>query len=280
MVDVSDKAASPRERYQREVSAESSESTNSTFSRQTSSTFSESQQNLTSSTTYLSSMNQSYERLSLSYDRNKADHASVNYDRSPTFNRMPFNKKSPIGLEKSAHFSKSPSDDKPYAQFDRLSPCYEKTGRKLPVPVPGSKKIPNSTKSSDLATSSYERVTSADSEPQKYRKKVSIDFGKAAAFLKHPLKNDKKKEKNKLNKYSSSETYLDSSMGESGNEETGYVSGRITYGANSDYYGDSERSRRQNDSQTDLGANHWMSQESGMDAIDSMSDLNFQAKWR
>lgn len=120
-------------------------------------------------------------------------------------------------------------------------------------------------------------MPSVDSDTQKYRKKVSIDFGKAAAFLKYPLKNDKKKEKNKLNKFSSSETYLDSSAVESGSEEVGYGNSRLGY---ADYYPESMRHGRPTENQLDLGANHWMSQESGMDAIDSLSDLNLQSKWR
>lgn len=225
-------------------------------------------------------MNQSYEKLSLNYERNKLDSSPLNYDRSPTFNRTAFNKKSPISFDKPSPFLKSPSEDKP-PQFDRLAPpIYEKPsgGRKLPIP--GKKSSISSVNSEYL---NYDRTPSIDSDVSQkhHRKKVSIDFGKAAAFLKYPLKNDKKKEKNKLNKFSSSETYLDSpSAVESGNDDGIYGNSRIGYPVNSDYYPESVRHRRQMDNQLDLGANHWMSQESGMDAIDSLSDLNLQSKWR
>lgn len=230
-------------RYQREVSNESSESNNSTFSRQTSSTFSESQPNLTSSTTYLSSINQSYERLSLNYEQKDVG----SYDRSPTSGHShSLGKKSPVEYGTSGNRQ---SQDE----------CgYERVGRKLPLPSCKTMKQDHDKK---------------DLEVQKHRKKVSIDFGKAAAFLRHPLKGDKKKA-SKAMEHSSSESFLDSADS-AGRGGIWRKCGR-TSGNNLDYF---ESGRvRQEEIQSDLGANHWMSQESEMDVTESITDLN--SKWR
>ncbi|KAL0267358.1 UNVERIFIED_CONTAM: hypothetical protein PYX00_009650 [Menopon gallinae] len=228
-------------RYQREVSNESSESNNSTFSRQTSSTFSESQPNLTSSTAYLSSINQSYERLSLNYEQKDIG----NYDRSPTSNSSSLGKKSPVEFDRTG--IRQTQDE-----------CgYERVGRKLPVP--GCKAVKQDHEKKEL-------------DVQKHRKKVSIDFGKAAAFLRHPLKGDKKKT-SKAMEHSTSESFLDSAG--DGGRGMWRKCGRAG-GGNLDYY-ESGRGR-QEELQSDLGANHWMSQESEMDVTESMTDLN--SKWR
>lgn len=140
--------------------------------------------------------------------------------------------------------------------------------------VPG-KKFPFSGKTSS-SNSDVSHHSLGESDSSKYRKKVSIDFGKATSFLKYPLRNDKKKEKTKLNKFSSSESHLDSPS------ECGSVRriGRGRGDNSIEYSSESDKSSGPTDIQSVLGANFWMSQDSSIHTFDSLSDLNLPNKIR
>lgn len=264
---IPDKKLNMKYQREREISAESSESssTNSSFSRQTSSTFSDSRRNHASQTTYLSSVNQSYDRLSINSEKNKSDSSFSNGDKSSTSNRNSF--KCLTGLEKLGAFTKfSPNEKSLYSSIEKTAPYHEASGKKLPF-------APNSVKS---MTSYYEASQQMyeNSDCQKHRKKVSIDFGRATSFLKYPLKNDRKREKSKLNKFSSSESHLESSSDNGNSRQSENL------GSADEFFSESDKSSVRMETQSVLGANHWMSQESSICTFDSLSDLNLQPKWR
>lgn len=272
-----EKKQGTKEKYQRDISAESSESTSSSFSRQTSFTFSESQPLNASQTSYLSSVNQSYDKLSINCDKNKSDFiSSTNSDKSPTSNRIP--------LKCLGGFDKYNNSLPKFSQEDKMSDKTASSYRDTTMRKSHHSHLPSSSSSSGgmqnamaaCYPESYYYCGDAGEIQQKHRKKVSIDFGKATSFLKYPLKGDKKREKNKLNKFSSSESHLESSS-ESGSG-SGNCSRRETP---DDFFSESEKSLSGRiESQSVLGANHWMSQESSIHTFDSLLDLNFQPKWR
>ncbi|KAK6620624.1 hypothetical protein RUM43_010916 [Polyplax serrata] len=249
---ATDKKLNLEDKYQREreASVEScTESTASSFSRQTSSTLSENHLTQASNS---SSINQSFDSVSMTSERIKSDSTFSNWDKSPSSHRSSL--KSLVGFDRKSVFSKSSRDEK------EKNGCQKEMVAKKNV---SSKCTPSSPSFSETPT---------EAESPKQRKKVSIDFGRATSFLRYPLKSDRKKDKNKLNKFSSSESHLESPRSE---KSTG--KGQLV----DEFYAESDRSSggRTAETLSVLEANHWMSQESSIHTLDSLSDLNLQQKW-